>query len=356
MALMGAMQVVWNGLDAASWHRLLPPEAALQQAWRYGEAAQRLGRSVHRAVLADGEGPLALAQIVGRGRLCPRLLLSRGPVWLRPAGAPLRRAALRALVRTAPPPGPRLLIVTPEAGDDGAGAGVPLLTGPTVAALPLDADPEALRRRQAQKWRNRLSRAERAGIALGWLAPTPARLDALLARDAEMRRARGYAGPGAAFLRAWRQTGRDSGLALLVAGPERRALAAMLFLLWPGGASYHLGWTSPEGRRVSAHHLMLWAAACRFAAEGRRLLDLGVIDTERAPGLARFKLGSGAVPRRLGSTALLFGSGAAAAAPGRSQPEQLAPPSTQKVAQWGWLSGTGRSASASVAPSSKRGS
>jgi hypothetical protein len=35
---------------------------------------------------------------------------------------------------------------------------------------------------------------------------------------------------------------------------------------------------------------------------------------------------------------------------------QAAPPSTQNDAQWGWFNGTGRDASASVAPSSKRGS
>lgn len=40
----------------------------------------------------------------------------------------------------------------------------------------------------------------------------------------------------------------------------------------------------------------------------------------------------------------------------RGQRLHAAPPSTQKVAQCGWFSATGRAASASVAPSSKRGS
>jgi hypothetical protein len=44
-------------------------------------------------------------------------------------------------------------------------------------------------------------------------------------------------------------------------------------------------------------------------------------------------------------------------APARDQPRlQAAPPSTQNEAQWGWLSATGRAASARVRPSSKRGS
>jgi hypothetical protein len=35
-----------------------------------------------------------------------------------------------------------------------------------------------------------------------------------------------------------------------------------------------------------------------------RKVDLGTIDTDRSPGLARFKLGTGAIPRTLAGTYL----------------------------------------------------
>jgi hypothetical protein len=41
-------------------------------------------------------------------------------------------------------------------------------------------------------------------------------------------------------------------------------------------------------------------------AEGVRWLDLGSVDTEKAPGLARFKLGTGAELKRLGATMLVL--------------------------------------------------
>ena len=39
-----------------------------------------------------------------------------------------------------------------------------------------------------------------------------------------------------------------------------------------------------------------------LACAGVEMLDLGMIDTVNAPGLARFKLGSGAVAQSLGGT------------------------------------------------------
>ena len=76
----------------------------------------------------------------------------------------------------------------------------------------------------------------------------------------------------------------------------------MLFLKHGTGATYHVGWTSDAGRKASAHNLILATAATRLAETGVTRLDLGTIDTENAPGLARFKLGSGAKPARTGGT------------------------------------------------------
>ena len=51
---------------------------------------------------------------------------------------------------------------------------------------------------------------------------------------------------------------------------------------------------------------LLLRAAEALWAEGVRWLDLGSLDSERAPGLARFKLGTGAELRPLGATCLVL--------------------------------------------------
>jgi lipid II:glycine glycyltransferase (peptidoglycan interpeptide bridge formation enzyme) len=79
----------------------------------------------------------------------------------------------------------------------------------------------------------------------------------------------------------------------------------MLFLLHSPWASYHIGWSGAEGRRTNAHALLLWQAMLRLREEGFTTLDLGDVNTEDAPGLARFKIGTGALVAPLGATVLV---------------------------------------------------
>ncbi|MFP5481461.1 MAG: GNAT family N-acetyltransferase, partial [Alphaproteobacteria bacterium] len=82
--------------------------------------------------------------------------------------------------------------------------------------------------------------------------------------------------------------------------------AAMAFVVHGGSASYHLGWASMAAKAAGVHGVMLARAAEALRAEGVAWLDLGSVDTEAAPGLARFKLGTGAELRRLGATCLVL--------------------------------------------------
>ncbi len=79
----------------------------------------------------------------------------------------------------------------------------------------------------------------------------------------------------------------------------------MLFVLHPPHASYHIGWAGDPGRATHAHNLILWQAMGALAADGITALDLGLVETDTAPGLARFKIGAGACVRPLGATLLI---------------------------------------------------
>lgn len=200
-------------------------------------------------------------------------------------------AGLRRLARW-----PGLTVVTPETDVAGFGL-VPLVTPMHHAVWRLGPD---LRAGMTQTWRNDLRQAERAGLRVR--RGTGATLAALIAAEAAQRAERRYqalppsfsqALPGDALrLWEWRQGGAMQ--------------AAMCFVVHGRSASYHLSWGSDVARVAGAHRPMLVAAAEALWAEGVRWLDLGSVDTERAPGLARFKLGTGAELRRLGATSLVL--------------------------------------------------
>ena len=178
-----------------------------------------------------------------------------------------------------------------------------ILTPQHVAEL--DLRPPADRRLATQhgKWRNRLRHAERAGLQVDHRPFDAAKDLQLLDLDAAQQRHKGYRALPRAFTLAWAAANPED-TRLFLARSCGGMISFMLMLLHAPTASYHIGWTGSAGRAASAHHLLLWSAAAWLADHGYGRLDLGPIDTESAPGLARFKIGSGALVRPLGPTML----------------------------------------------------
>jgi len=268
---------------AMTGYRIFEAFLPFQQSPVYAGAATACGARVRVIDLGIGQA-LALERGLVR-------LVSRGPVWQGAPSPDLCRRALRRLARW-----PGLTLVTPSEPLSGCGL-VPLVTPMHHALWDLSGD---LRGRMAGKWRNRLVAAERAGLAV--TAGDAATLADLVAQEAAQRALRRYRSLPAGFTRAlppealrlweWRQAGRLE--------------AAMCFVRHGASASYHLGWGSGLARKAGVHALMLARAAEALQAEGVRWLDLGTVNSEDAPGLARFKLGTGATLRQLGATLLVL--------------------------------------------------
>jgi lipid II:glycine glycyltransferase (peptidoglycan interpeptide bridge formation enzyme) len=54
-----------------------------------------------------------------------------------------------------------------------------------------------------------------------------------------------------------------------------------------------MGWADEQGRQLSAHNALLWAAVADLQSKGIEVLDLGGVNTHDLPGISRFKLGTG---------------------------------------------------------------
>jgi hypothetical protein len=255
----------------------------LQQSAVYAAAARACGA---RTQVID----LGLGRALAVERAGVRMVF-RGPVWWAPTGAGDRRQAIRRLSRRV-----GVTVVTPEELVAGFGL-VPLVTPLHHAVWDLSVD---LRAGLDPRWRNHLAGAERRNLAIG--PGGAAMLEALLAADLDQRRARGYRTLPASFTRAL-----DPAALRLWEWRHDGALGAAMCLVWHGEtASYHLSWAGPAARERSVHQAMLWRAALALRGEGVRWLDLGSVDSEAAPGLAQFKLGTGADLKRLGPTLLVL--------------------------------------------------
>ena len=262
--------MLWKPFDGVNRDMTLAIDAPpLQQSPAYGAAMAALGARVRQI------GPVQVIERPGL-RLIQRAALTLPEV---------RRLARfpGATVLTAPVKGVGL---------------VPLVTPRFHAEWDLTPEPEALRAGLQGKWRNALRRGE--GLHLG--QDDPRALTDLLTQEAAQARNRRYRSLPAAFVAHW------PGPRLLLHLRHKGVLeAAMLFLIHGAAATYHIGWTSEAGRARQAHRTMLWRAALHLRAAGVRRLDLGPVDSSN-PGLARFKLGTGAQLADLGPTSLVLPS------------------------------------------------
>lgn len=274
------MQIEWQQVDGAGGGFDWPQAAPLQQTQVYAAACRAQGARLAHARFVEGGHSLGHALMLERRGIS---LCLRGPVWTAPMAPDRQRAGLRLLARRAA----GAMLALPDAPVAGFGL-VPLMTPRHVALWDLTPDAPVLLGAMQGKWRNRLSRSLRHGIAAE--RGTPRHLPDLVAAEGGQRRARRYRALSADFTLSL----APDTLRIWLWRPEGRVEASMCFIRHGTWATYHLGHASPMARAAGAHAVLLWHATQDLRAEGVETLDLGDVNTEDAPGLARFKLGTGA--------------------------------------------------------------
>jgi hypothetical protein len=287
------------------WERLMLaiPRSTLEQSWSYGAAAAvAQGHTIERVLVRREREAIGLVQVLRRPMLgllqiCEIL---RGPLWLPSATESERhdgRAAIKAAFRLRQR---RLLLWMPELTDTPeshrqmrALGARPMITGYSSVWLDLRRPLETVEAGLDQKWRNALRGAERSKLKVQVTRAGRA-LDWLLERHDAFRRHRGFRAPSPALIRGFAAaSARKSDVTIVTAALGSDRVAGALFLTHGNTATYYVGWSGPQGRDVDAQTLLLWRGIETLKEDGVEALDLGGIDTRRAPGVARFKLGLG---------------------------------------------------------------
>ncbi|MDG3040353.1 GNAT family N-acetyltransferase [Roseicyclus marinus] len=201
--------------------------------------------------------------------------------------------------------GARLLLVNADSFEQGqhlAKIGFFRISPPrTHAHLSLAGGPEDWLARMRGKWRNRLRHGLRQGLELrGGTMPADCNHWLFLC-EAAQQKARSYRNLPPALIAAM-AAADPTALHLFTARKDGKTCAAMLFARHENSATYLIGWSDAAGRKTSAHPVLMWQAMADLHGSGVTEIDLGHCDQKRNPGLAHFKLGSGAAFRLLGGT------------------------------------------------------
>lgn len=256
---------------------------SLHQSAEYRAALR--ATAAQSCTLADGSLVLRRKMLGVSVAMLPRAQMQREHFAQNLSSAGLRRA-LWVLAPDHP---------APWLADLGA---VPVMTPSYVAQVDLTGD---LRAQMHQKWRNRLHFAERQPLRIT-RQNLPLRPDTwILKQNRQQQATRGYRTWPDALTLAFAKANRGCAK-LFTALDGDTTVASMLFLCHGKKASYHIGHTTSDGRAYAAHNLLLDRAMHWLATQNITTLELGLLDTDTSPGLARFKLGAGAVARPLGGT------------------------------------------------------
>lgn len=197
------------------------------------------------------------------------------------------------------------LVVNAETGADAAAlaeAGFHrLFSARVMAELPLDPSADVMAARLTQKWRNRLRHGQAQGLVIR-RRPMPPDKRFWLFKAEALQSLRKWYQPLPAEMIAAMAACKPGSVQVFTAYHMGRRVAAMLFLRHGREATYQIGWSAPEGRRLSAGPALMWRAMVELQAMGADRIDLGAADKRLAPGLAHFKRGTGAELRSLGGT------------------------------------------------------
>lgn len=270
----------------ASWRAALAeaPRLSLSQSPGWGDLMAARGRIVTRF---HWQGR-AFGQLIERRFGPVRLgILARGPAWLDAPDWAGFAAALRQFRRRERW---QFCLFSPDCDQDIArdlrAAGLRrVMTGTSTVRVDLSPGEADLRRKLRPSWAASLRKAEQGGVTvrpasaddLGWL----------IAQDRGHQKTAGYGADSAAAL----ALAPDHGCTLIARHANKR-IAGALFLRHGPGATYQIGWSGPDGRRLGAANLLLWQALLRLREAGIRQLDLGGV-WAGAPGITRFKQGLG---------------------------------------------------------------
>ncbi len=299
----------WSPMSPDTWDSAFKSirRSTLLQHFPYAQANRAVNQTGARHGMIQIEGEAAgLVQISEVGvlrNMVHAVSLDRGPLWFEGYGGQEHLAAFfDAFAAEFPKRLGRKMRLLPEAKDNGpnrsalsrAGYGrCDEMPGYETIWLALDEDPHTLRARLNGKWRNILSKSERSGLSLSedWSGETAAHF--LQAYEAD-RTGKGYDGPSIKLLvQLFKHMVPREEAVIFNAEHDGETVAAILVLLHGSSATYQVGWTTDTGRKLGAHHQLLWRAVLSLKDRGILDLDLGGINDESARGVKKFKQGLG---------------------------------------------------------------
>lgn len=160
--------------------------------------------------------------------------------------------------------------------------------------LDLSKELSELRRELDRKWRNQLTKGSRLGLDVR-IDRAGSSVDSFVSYHELERKRKGYKGRSAQFLKdEILAAATFKELLILWCLKDEEPVAGIAIVMHGKTGTYRAGWTTPVGRSVNAHNVLLWDAVELLKAAGYKFFDLGgTVPVKYAEGINNFKKGMG---------------------------------------------------------------
>jgi len=248
-------------------------------------------------IMIDDE-EVGLIQIMEAGifkNLIHAVILDRGPLWFKGYTTEENiKAFFTEFNRQFPNRFGRKRRIIPETNIDIAPLGYKHIGGQYETIwIDVTQSQESLKAALKKSWRGTLNKAEKQNFKLEWDSKGE-HFQWLMQHYAVDKETKGYEGPSVKLLKTLAKYHLPRGELLIGrASLDGKEVAGILILCHASGATYQIGFTTPQGRDHGAHHLLLWQALGVLKFKQIRDFDLGGINDDTAKGVKKFKQGMG---------------------------------------------------------------
>lgn len=293
----------WDNVNRESWNSLIQNvgKSNLLQSWAYGEAKNKSeGWIVHRVIFCKGETIVAVSQVLEKrvAKVLKVYRINRGPLFFTNERE-IRKAVVKKVLGLGNILKGKLLSVSFELDKSNENITDLLLTemitldlkGYSSIWVDMKASLEAIRKSLNGKWRNMLVFAEKQDLDVE-SGSSPELVNWASKIHEENMNKKGFKGISPELLRSLaEQSDAGSFVVVYKACTKGIPVAAVCVAYHGNAATYLIGWTSEEGRKLKANYLLLWEAVKELKDRNTEWFDLGGIDAEATPGITGFKTG-----------------------------------------------------------------
>lgn len=247
---------------------------------------------------SEDAGLCLMMEVAAFGTLMQVLMLDRGPVWFDGFGTKEHFETFTAEFHRQFPPRfgrKRRFIPEMEKSGDILGRHKFRKTGAGYETLWLDitAPNDDLRAGLKKKWRGSLTKAEGARLEIQWNEPEK-HVGWFLSVYSQDKQEKDYRGASVKTLAALGSVFHGNKNLLIGRALKGDICVGAVMLLCHGAsATYQAGWSNDMGRKLCAHHLLLWQALDVLKHKGIKDFDLGGVNDHEAAGVRKFKEGLG---------------------------------------------------------------